>query len=302
MRVLHTASHEKGQIYMPLVNWALAVGTMGAVIGFGSSDALGGAYGIAVSMLMAITTVLAALIALKWGYNPVAVAVVNGFFLVIDLIFVAANATKLIEGGWFPLLLAAFVAFLMLTWRTGWQLLETQRSTLRQREDEFVAWVLENPPLRLPGAAAIFTAGELGHPARPHAQHPAQSRAARARAAGLHDQHRRAACRSGPASDARADRRGHHAGPPAFRVHGEPRCHGGAETRLPRPRPEGHRPGTDHLLFPARHGGPDEARCPAWPMWRKALFASMHLNANLPAAYFGVPVSQVVEVGLEVEI
>ena len=58
MRVLHTSGHEKGQIYMPVVNWALAIGTIGAVIGFESSDALGGAYGIAVSMLMAITTVL----------------------------------------------------------------------------------------------------------------------------------------------------------------------------------------------------------------------------------------------------
>jgi KUP system potassium uptake protein len=58
MRILHTASHEKGQIYMPVVNWLLAAGTLGAVIAFGSSDALGGAYGIAVSMLMAITTVL----------------------------------------------------------------------------------------------------------------------------------------------------------------------------------------------------------------------------------------------------
>ena len=65
MRVLHTASHEKGQIYMPMVNWLLAAGTLGAVITFGSSDALGGAYGIAVSMLMAITTVLAALVALQ---------------------------------------------------------------------------------------------------------------------------------------------------------------------------------------------------------------------------------------------
>src|SRR6478609_8986932 len=69
MRVLHTASHEQGQIYMPVVNWLLATGTLGAVIAFGSSDALGGAYGIAVSMLMAITTVLAALVALQWGYN-----------------------------------------------------------------------------------------------------------------------------------------------------------------------------------------------------------------------------------------
>jgi KUP system potassium uptake protein len=91
MRVHHTASHEKGQIYIPVVNWLLAAGTLAAVLMFGSSDALGGAYGIAVSMLMAITTVLAALVAVRWGYNPFMVAVVNGFFLVIELIFVAAN-------------------------------------------------------------------------------------------------------------------------------------------------------------------------------------------------------------------
>ena len=151
MRVLHTASHEKGQIYIPVVNWLLAVGTLGAVLTFGSSDALGGAYGIAVSMLMAITTVLAALVALHWGYNLFVVLTVNGLFLIVDLIFVAANATKLFEGGWFPLLLACVVAFLMLTWRTGWQLLEQQRSKLRQREDEFVAWVLEIRPSGCPG-------------------------------------------------------------------------------------------------------------------------------------------------------
>jgi KUP system potassium uptake protein len=104
MRVLHTASQMKGQIYIPIVNWLLAAGTLGAVVTFGSSDALGGAYGIAVSMLMAVTTVLAGLVALHWGFNPLLVVAVNGLFLVVDLIFVAANATKLLEGGWFPLL------------------------------------------------------------------------------------------------------------------------------------------------------------------------------------------------------
>src|SRR5262250_2988649 len=149
---------------MRLVNWLLAAGTLGAVIMFGSSDALGGAYGIAVSMLMAITTVLAALVALQWGYHPLLVAAVNGVFLVADLVFVSANATKLIEGGWFPLLLAGVVAFLMLTWRTGYRLLEQQRSRLRQREEEFVEWVIRSPPIRLPGAAAIFTAASSGIP------------------------------------------------------------------------------------------------------------------------------------------
>src|SRR5437764_6869035 len=134
MRVRHTASHEMGQIYIPVVNWLLAIGTLTAVLLFGSSDALGGAYGIAVAMLMAITTILAALVALQWGYRPLTVAAVNGSFLIVDLIFIAANATKLVEGGWFPLLLAGVIAFLMLTWRTGYALLEQQRSRLRQRE------------------------------------------------------------------------------------------------------------------------------------------------------------------------
>ena len=100
------------------------------------------------------------------GLQPVRRPAVNGAFFIVDLIFVAANATKLMEGGWFPLLLACAVAFLMLTWRTGWRLLEHQRAKLRQREDEFVAWVLDTPPIRLTGAAGIFTRGGYRHPTR----------------------------------------------------------------------------------------------------------------------------------------
>ena len=102
---------------MPLANWLLAGATLGAVVGFGTSDALAGAYGIAVSLLMAITTLLAALVVIQWGYSPIIVIAVNGFFFIIDCIFFAANSTKFLEGGWFPLLLAAAIAFLMLTWR-----------------------------------------------------------------------------------------------------------------------------------------------------------------------------------------
>src|SRR6202022_5025986 len=108
----------------------------------------------AVSMLMAVTTVLAALVALHWGFSPLVVATVNGLFLVVDLVFVAANATKLWEGGWFPLLLAGVVAFLMLTWRTGYLLLEQQRSRLRQPETQLICLSVANPPICAPGAAA----------------------------------------------------------------------------------------------------------------------------------------------------
>src|SRR4029077_10806134 len=116
LHVLHTAAAERGQIYVPIVNWTLAAATLGAVVGFGSSDHLAGAYGIAVSLLMAITTLLAALVAIQWGFNPLVVVIVNGAFLLVDLVFCAASSLKLFEGGWFPLLIAVCIAFLMLTW------------------------------------------------------------------------------------------------------------------------------------------------------------------------------------------
>src|SRR3954454_5196736 len=162
--IQHTASHERGQIYVPVVNWTLAAATLTAVVLFGSSDALAGAYGIAVSLLMAITTLLAALVALKWGFNPVAVLCANGAFLVVDLIFFAANATKFLEGGWFPLLLAWLVAFVMLTWRQGVVLLENARKHMREDEERFSQRLLAHPPYRLPGSAAFLTSASHGIP------------------------------------------------------------------------------------------------------------------------------------------
>ena len=163
MHVQHTASSEIGQIYIPMVNWLLALATLGAVLTFGSSDALAGAYGIAVSALMAITTVLAALVALQWGYSPIAVLAVNGAFLVVDLVFFAANSVKLFEGGWFPLLLALCVAFLMLTWRRGQMLLEEKRSRLRESEERLLQ-LPDMELIRLPGTGAFLTAATTGMP------------------------------------------------------------------------------------------------------------------------------------------
>ncbi|MGO4711704.1 potassium transporter Kup [Bradyrhizobium sp. 2TAF24] len=164
MQIRHTASHEIGQIYVPLVNWLLAAATLGAVLGFGTSDALAGAYGIAVSLLMAITTLLAALVAIQWGYPPIVVLAVNGFFLIIDCIFFAANATKLFEGGWFPLLLAGAVAFLMLTWRSGVRLVEAARGRLRQPEEELIETAVSKCKARLPGAAVFLASSPHGVP------------------------------------------------------------------------------------------------------------------------------------------
>src|SRR5229473_3365021 len=164
MHIKHTTSHAIGQIYVPVVNWLLAVATLGAVVSFGTSDALAGAYGIAVSLLMAITTLLAALVALQWGYHPVIVLGVNGFFFVIDLIFFAANSTKLHEGGWFPLLLAAVIAFLMLTWRSGVRLVERARGALRQPEEDLIETAINKCRARLSGTAVFLAAAPNGVP------------------------------------------------------------------------------------------------------------------------------------------
>lgn len=164
MHIHHTASDEKGQIYVPLINWLLAAGTLGAVVGFGTSDALAGAYGIAVSLLMAITTLLAALVAIQWGYPPVVVIAVNGFFFVIDCIFFAANSAKLFEGGWFPLLIAAAIAFLMLTWRSGVKLVEAARGALRQPEEDLIETAINKCHTRLPGTAVFLASAPNGVP------------------------------------------------------------------------------------------------------------------------------------------
>ena len=164
MHIRHTASHEIGQIYVPLANWLLAAATLGAVVGFGTSDALAGAYGIAVSLLMAITTLLAALVALQWGYSPFIVIAVNGFFFVIDCVFFAANSTKLLEGGWFPLLLAAVIAFLMLTWRSGVRLVERARARLRQPEEDLIETAVSRCQARLPGTAVFLASAPKGVP------------------------------------------------------------------------------------------------------------------------------------------
>jgi KUP system potassium uptake protein len=301
MRVFHTASREKGQIYMPMVNWLVAAGTLGAVIMFGSSDALGGAYGIAVSLLMTVTTVLAALVALQWGFNPLLVAAVNGCLLVVELVFIAANATKLFAGGWFPLLMACVVAFLMLTWRTGYQLLEQQRSRLRQREDEFADWVLDSRPIRLPGAAAIFTAGTSGIPlALTH--HLRHHRV-------LHERMLLVSITTTDAPRVDGEERVKlipvGAGIMRVLLHfgfmEHPNIMDGLKLACQHPDLRGIDP--EKITFYSRRVMVvPNGTVPGMAVWRQRIFAAMHLNANLPAAYFGVPTSQVVEVGLEVEI
>ncbi len=120
MTVRHTSASERGQIYVPMVNWALCIVVVGLVVGFQNSDNLASAYGIAVTGTFVITTVLITVVArLQWRQPLWRVVPIAGFFLFLDLSFFIANLTKFDHGGWFPLASAAIVFTLLMTWSRG---------------------------------------------------------------------------------------------------------------------------------------------------------------------------------------
>jgi len=301
LHVLHTAAHKRGQIFVPSVNWILAAATLGTVVGFGSSDNLAGAYGIAVSLLMAITTFLAALVAIHWGFNRVVVILVNGAFLLVDLVFFAANSLKLIEGGWFPLLIAASIAFVMLTWRRGQRISERARSKLRESEHEFFAKMTEQPPVRLPGTAAFLSAATRGVPLTltHHLRHMYALHERVLLVTVLTSEEPRVA------EEARVDIHELPAGFTRVILHfgftESPSVPEGV--RYAQEQAElscGNLPEVSYYI--GRETIIPTIYIPGMWVWREALYAFMQRNAERSAAYFSIPVAQVVELGTEIEI
>jgi KUP system potassium uptake protein len=124
LKILHTSAKASGQIYIPSVNWALLAMVLLLVLGFKQSTSLASAYGIAVTGTMFITTcMLGVLLFSVWSWNRFAAAAVTGLFLVVDGAYFASNLTKIPDGGWFPLLVAAVIFTVLTTWATGRQLL-----------------------------------------------------------------------------------------------------------------------------------------------------------------------------------
>ena len=301
MHIRHTASHEIGQIYVPLVNWLLAAATLGAVVGFGTSDALAGAYGIAVSLLMAITTLLAALVALQWGYSPVIVVAVNGFFFVIDCVFFAANSTKFLEGGWFPLLLAAVIAFLMLTWRSGVRLVERARAKLRQPEEDLIETAVTRCQGRLPGTAVFLASAPKGVPLA-LTQFVKHNRVLHQRVVLV-----TVVIEEAPriADEDRAEvieiiegitRVILHFGFMQYPTIAEGLALASSQGKLP------DIDLSDITYYIGRETIIPREDIPGMWVWRETLFAFLQRNAERSAAFFGVPAGQVVEFGTEIEI
>lgn len=158
MEVRHTSATEIGQIYIPLVNWVLAILTIAIVIGFQRSSNLAAAYGMAVTTTMVITTILAGVVSrtrLGWSL-PVAAAVTAGF-LVFDLAFFGANLVKIVHGGWFPLAVAAVAFTIMTTWRRGRELLKVRLRGPLVTVEEFRKEAAASQHVSVPGTAVYLS-------------------------------------------------------------------------------------------------------------------------------------------------
>jgi KUP system potassium uptake protein len=162
MLIRHTSEEEMGQIYVPAINLLLFVAVVGLVLGFGSSDSLGTAYGIAVTGTMALTTTLAFVYmvgVLRW--NPLLTALLFLALLTIDLAFFGANMLKIEQGGWFPLVVATLVYGVMSTWVRGRALVFARRSADALPIETFLKSIRPGHPGRVP-RTAVYMTSELG--------------------------------------------------------------------------------------------------------------------------------------------
>src|SRR5205809_4277543 len=163
LRIEHTSSREIGQIYVPTVNWALMVLTCALVLGFRTSSNIAGAYGVALSPLMLITTLMFYVMSREvWRWSFARAATVAGLFLCVDLPFFAANMLKIRYGGWVPLVIAAAIFLLMTTWKRGREILAKRMLEKTVPLKMLLADLAAEPPIRVPGTA-VFMYGTADH-------------------------------------------------------------------------------------------------------------------------------------------
>ena len=159
INVVHTSARESGQIYIPAVNWLLCASVLAAVIGFGSSSRLAAAYGVAVTGTMLVDTLLTFfVIRYSWRYPLLLCVLATGFFLVIDLAFFCATLLKVVEGGWFPLVIGAALCAVMTTWRRGRDHVFGRLRDSSVPLEDFLKSLFVDPPHRVAGTAVFLTA------------------------------------------------------------------------------------------------------------------------------------------------
>ncbi|KVV53309.1 potassium transporter Kup [Burkholderia ubonensis] len=160
MNIVYTSGQEMGQIYVPGINWTLLAAVVAAVLGFGSSTALGSAYGIAVTGTMLITTFLTFFVVrYAWHYDWLLCVLATAFFFAIDAMFFSANLLKIVEGGWFPLAIGTVVFTIMATWGRGWEMLlaEARVRAGTTPLKPYLNALLARSPARVSGTAIFLT-------------------------------------------------------------------------------------------------------------------------------------------------
>ncbi len=299
MHIQHTSSAEQGQIYIGTVNWALMVGVVLLVIGFGSSGALASAYGVAVTATMWIDTLLVSAIMLLMWKTPRWLAIpLLLVFLLVDSLFLAANLPKIVQGGAFPVLAGIALFILMTTWKRG-------RQILVERLDEgalplplFIASIRSQPPHRVQGTSVFLTARS---DAVPHALlhnllHNQVLHEQVVLLTVVHEDEPRVA------AERRFEVTAHGEG--FFRVV----LHFGFvdEPDVPAALALCHLEGLDFSPMRTTYFLSRETVIPTkrigMARWREALFAFLLKNANGNLRYFKPPVNRVIELGTQVEI
>lgn len=164
LRILHTSASAAGQIYVPLVNWALLVLVLMLVMGFKSSSNLAAAYGIAVTGTMVITACMLGVLTFSvWRWNPWLAGATTGLFLLIDGAYFASNATKIPDGGWFPLLVAAVTFVALTTWAKGREIMRHYMNEGAMEVPLFIQSISQSLK-RVPGTAIFLSSRVEGVP------------------------------------------------------------------------------------------------------------------------------------------
>jgi KUP system potassium uptake protein len=297
--VVHSSGESIGQIYVPAANRLMLVAAGGLVVGFGSSENLAAAYGIAISLAMAIDTVLVmAWLAQQPGRSGRLFLAVMAAIALLDLAFLAANSLKIPHGGWLPLLASAVVLGTMLTWHQG-RVLAADRAVRRQTTThEFLRRVNAGRLHRVPGTAVFLADNPTGIP-----------RALQRLVETQGTLHERVVLFTVEVSDSPHTQKGRRVqlselAPGVFRVVAKcgfmesPNVPGflreAESAGLPfHPAETVYVLGFDHIVV-TRRGGMDRRR--------KQLFALMSRNEQFAAQHFGLPSTRVIEVGEQLEI
>ena len=298
--VEHTSSHEMGQVYVPQVNWFLAIACMLIVVAFQSSAALAAAYGIAVALTMTITGALLPVLAReRWGW-PMAVVVTGSLvFATIDLSFVIANLFKVLEGGWLPLVIAGVIFTLMTTWKKGRRLVAERLAARGFPLADFTRSLQANPPIRVPGTSVFLTAQPRGLTPPALAHNVRYNKV-------LHEHVVILTVSTAPVPHV----------PEEERVSIESAGHGIHTVRvqygfmedpnvpdaLARARAQGLHIDLGDLTYFLGRETIIVTRHPGMAVWRERLFVLMARNAQRATAFFRLPTERVVELGVQVEM